>query len=64
MLRLSGEVYVQVIDHALSGLPHEACGLLVAADPLSQSGKARTARKYGIPVIGADEFTALANRPR
>lgn len=40
------------------------CGLLVAADPLSQSGKARTARKYGIPVIGADEFTALANRPR
>lgn len=40
------------------------CGLLVAADPLSQSGKARTARKYGIPVIGADEFTALANRTR
>ncbi|MDE0217266.1 MAG: hypothetical protein OXN79_11920, partial [bacterium] len=37
------------------------CGLLVAADPLSQSGKARTARKYGIPVIGADEFIALAN---
>ena len=40
------------------------CGLLVAADPLSQSGKARTARKYGIPVIGADEFTALANETR
>jgi len=40
------------------------CGLLVAADPLSQSGKARTARKYGIPVIGADEFTSLVNRTR
>ena len=30
MLRLSGEVYAQVIAHALSGLPNEACGLLAA----------------------------------
>ncbi len=28
MLRLSGEVYAQVVAHALSGLPNEACGLL------------------------------------
>ena len=30
MLRLSGEVYAQVIAHALSGLPNEACGLMAA----------------------------------
>ncbi len=30
MLRLSGEVYSEVIAHALSGLPNEACGLLAA----------------------------------
>ena len=30
MLRLSDEVYSQVIAHALSGLPNEACGLLAA----------------------------------
>ncbi len=38
------------------------CGLLVAADPLTQSGKARTARKHGIPVIGADEFLHLVGK--
>ena len=32
MLRLSGEVYSEVIAHALSGLPNEACGLLAAPD--------------------------------
>ena len=30
MLRLSDEVYAQVIAHALSGLPNEACGMLAA----------------------------------
>ena len=30
MLRLSGEVYAQVIAHALVGLHNEACGLLAA----------------------------------
>ncbi|MDE0117106.1 MAG: M67 family metallopeptidase [bacterium] len=30
MLRLSGEVYSEVIAHAISGLPNEACGLLAA----------------------------------
>ncbi|MCY4256773.1 MAG: M67 family metallopeptidase [bacterium] len=31
MLRLSGEVYHRVVVHALSGLPHEACGMLASA---------------------------------
>ena len=30
MLRLSREVYSEVIAHALSGLPNEACGLMAA----------------------------------
>ena len=33
-----------------------ACDLLVAADPSSQSGKARTARRYGVPVIAVVDF--------
>lgn len=36
------------------------CAALVAADPLSQSGKAAKARRYGIPVISVDEFLRAA----
>ena len=32
------------------------CDVLVAADPLSQSGKARTARDRGIPIISVQDF--------
>ncbi len=32
------------------------CGLLVAADPMSQSGKARSARNLGIAIISVAEF--------
>ena len=32
------------------------CDVLVAADSSSQSGKARKARKYGIPVLSVEEF--------
>lgn len=32
------------------------CGLLVAADPASQSGKASSARKWGIPIISVEDF--------
>ncbi len=32
------------------------CDLLVAADPLSQSGKSRTARARGIPIINTEDF--------
>lgn len=33
-----------------------ACGLVVAADPLAQSGKAHKARERGIPIIGVQDF--------
>lgn len=33
--------------------------LLVAADPESNSGKAAKARRYGIPVIGAERFASM-----
>ena len=36
MLRLSHEVYLQMLAHCISGLPDEACGLL-AGDPASGS---------------------------
>lgn len=52
-------------DHArLLGLVVEdsftksRCGLLVAADPASQSGKAGKARSWGIPIISAADFLA------
>lgn len=32
------------------------CDLLVASDPTTSSGKAGNARKWGIPVMGIDEF--------
>ena len=32
------------------------CDLLVAADPLSQSRKAQTARKRDIPIISVEDF--------
>lgn len=32
------------------------CDVLVAADPLSQSGKARTARARGIPIVSIEDF--------
>ena len=32
------------------------CDLLVVADPSSQSGKARMARRYGIPVMAVADF--------
>lgn len=37
------------------------CGLLVAADPSSQSGKAAKARGWGIPIVSAEEFLAATS---
>jgi len=34
----------------------KGCDLVVAADPTSQSGKARKAREYGIPITSVEEF--------
>ena len=52
MLRLSGEVYAQVIAHALAGLPYEACGLLAAP-----SRVARVTRFF--PVRNAAESSQI-----
>ncbi len=38
------------------------CDALVAAEPGSQSGKARKAREWGKPVVAADDFLAWARR--
>src|SRR5690606_30223141 len=38
--------------------------LVVAADPDSQSGKARRARKIGIPIVDAGTFLRLCRQPR
>ncbi len=36
---MSGGVYSEVIAHALSGLPHEACGLLAAPSGTEQADR-------------------------
>lgn len=43
---------------AMAGVTRK-CDLLVAADPLSQSGKAAKARDYGIPIISTEDFLGL-----
>lgn len=54
------------LEHIAEGLglaPTKAvtksgCGLLVAADPESQSGKVGKARKFGVPVVAVSDFLA------
>ncbi len=38
------------------------CQVLVAADPMSQSGKARTARKRSIPIVSVEDFINATDR--
>jgi len=44
---------------AVSNVTKQACQLLVAADKSSMSGKTKTARGFGIPVISVEEFLEL-----
>ncbi len=43
----------------VANVTKKGCDLLVAADPSSQSGKAKKARAYGIPVAAASDFLSL-----
>jgi len=59
--RRVGRTEVQAAAERAGLLPVEnvtkkKCDLLVAADPSSQSGKARKAREYGCPVMSIEEF--------
>jgi DNA polymerase-3 subunit epsilon len=42
--------------HPVRGVSQKGCDLLVAADISSMSGKAKLAKKYGIPVISVEKF--------
>lgn len=52
------EEWAQVTARAglVSGSVTKNCAVLVAADPASQSGKAKTAAKHGIPIVTEAEF--------
>jgi DNA polymerase-3 subunit epsilon len=41
---------------SVKGVTKKGCDLVVASDPASQSGKARKARDYGIPVASVRDF--------
>ena len=41
------------------GSVKKSCGLVVAADPMSRSAKARRARDLGVRVIGVADFVTL-----
>ena len=63
------EYWAERARHAglvVNGYVTKAAALVVAADPDSMSGKASTARRYGIPVVGPDGLrnvlSALAAR--
>ncbi len=64
---IGGHTYTRVHMEAVAALhgitPKNAvsknCDLVVAADPASNSGKARRARELNIPIIGAAEFLAM-----
>jgi len=43
----------------VSSVTKKRCNLLVAADRASQSGKARKAREYEIPVVSVEEFLRM-----
>lgn len=46
----------------VTGSVSKKTALVIAADPYTQSGKAKKARDYGIPVLGEREGLALVRR--
>ena len=44
--------------HPVANVTKKGCDLLVASDPSSQSGKAKKARAYGIPIAAVADFLA------
>lgn len=56
----SREEWARAIAEAgfITGSVTKNCAVLVAADPMSQSGKAKTALKHGIPIVTESEFKA------
>lgn len=52
------ETWAQAIADAgfITGSVTKNCAVLIAEDPASQSGKAKTARAYGIPIVTEAEF--------
>lgn len=54
------QVAVEAGLHPVDHLTKKGCDVLVAADPASQSGKARKAREYGIPICSVESFLELS----
>ena len=52
------EAWARAIADAgfVTGSVTKNCAVLVAEDPASQSGKAKTARAHGIPIVTEAEF--------
>lgn len=50
--QIAHDLDLEVVDN----VSKRGCQLLVAADPASQSGKAKKARGYGIPIASTDDF--------
>lgn len=57
-MKRSREEWARAIADAgfITGSVTKNCAVLVAADPMSQSGKAKTAAKHGIPIVTEQEF--------
>lgn len=58
-MRKSREEWAHEITSAgfITGSVTKNCVVLVAADPSTQSGKAKTARRHGIPIVTEAEFS-------
>lgn len=55
--RAEVEVFARTLGfETVNNVTKKGCSLLVAGDPSSQSGKAKNARKWGIPIVGIVEF--------